>query len=400
MEIGTQSRAGGAACLRFLRCRARSVGRSAVPSRRSPLLWLVVVGLASLLRSVVVVWASLSSCHRFVAACLPLAYRLGLVSRGCGGGVIASPLCGCRAACRIARAGRAAAFSSPCCVLRACLPCDGVVSLISPSHRQDGRGDGASAFRRRSGRSHRSLIGFSSAWVLGSALLAPFIRIGGGLCLRCDAGVRMNGCGRGWSVLLLGAGSVLPTHRPPPCCCFASSRCHALSLVLFPFALPPRCGLLLACGLRIIPRPPGRGEVAGCGVGLLRCRGRGVGLLASHRVVSLTHCVRSLSSCLRLGSYSRASSFPACLVGPRWSVIGARSLSSPPCSLVPCVSCFVIAFAPPPRLIRRVRSACRLVACPLRPRLGDSVGVAGGCHSLVLWLGSCHPIGEVPCFAP
>lgn len=248
MEIGTQSRAGGAACLRFLRCRARSVGRSAVPSRRSPLLWLVVVGLASLLRSVVVVWASLSSCHRFVAACLPLAYRLGLVSRGCGGGVIASPLCGCRAACRIARAGRAAAFSSPCCVLRACLPCDGVVSLISPSHRQDGRGDGASAFRRRSGRSHRSLIGFSSAWVLGSALLAPFIRIGGGLCLRCDAGVRMNGCGRGWSVLLLGAGSVLPTHRPPPAAASPHPDVMLFPLSFFPSPCPLVAGFSLLAG--------------------------------------------------------------------------------------------------------------------------------------------------------
>lgn len=65
---------------------------------------------------------------------------------------------------------------------------------------------------------------------------------------------------------------------------------------------------------------------------------------------------------------------------------GCRRIPSSfrPVFLVPCVSYCVLAFRH--RLIRRVRLARR--SLPARPCLGDSGAVL------------CHPIGEVPCFAP
>lgn len=66
-----------------------------------------------------------------------------------------------------------------------------------------------------------------------------------------------------------------------------------------------------------------------------------------------------------------------------FACLGARSLYPPPCSPVPCVSCFVLTFRS--CLIRRVRSACRSLLS--RSLIGDSMAVP------------CHPIGAVPCFA-
>lgn len=91
----------------------------------------------------------------------------------------------------------------------------------------------------------------------------------------------------------------------------------------------------------------------GCANGRTVCDcGRDGDLLASYHVVSLSHCVRSLSSCLLFGSYSRASFSPLA-----WSGLNPRRRG--PSYLrhvfpVPCVSYGVLAFRP--CLIRRVRS--------------------------------------------
>lgn len=94
-------------------------------------------------------------------------------------------------------------------------------------------------------------------------------------------------------------------------------------------------------------------------------------------------CARSLLSRLRFGS-----SFPGslCFLGlPSGLVCLRRSLSSFRSVFpVPCVSYCVLAFRP--HLLRRVRLSRRPL--PARPCLGDT------------WAVPCHPIGEVPYFAP
>lgn len=112
-------------------------------------------------------------------------------------------------------------------------------------------------------------------------------------------------------------------------------------------------------------------------------------MLAFYRVVSLTPLalVRfrlacgsglPLVSCFSLLS---VSGLGACRRGP-------FSLRPPhPVFFVPCVPCFVFAFAPPP--VSSVWLGRLVVPClPVCPLLGDSVAV------------SCHPIGVLPCFAP
>ena len=170
-----------------------------------------------------------------------------------------------------------------------------------------------------------------------------------------------------------------PSYSSTLSYCFASFHCHALLFSFFPFRPTPSRLLFSVCLLGLVPPSPAGGCV---GCGMVCGGGRDGGLLASYRVVSLTPLalVRfRLACCSGLSLGSRFSL--ACLVGFR--CLSSGPVPSRPVFPVPCVSYDVLAFRP--RLIRRVRSARRPL--PARPLLGDSVG-------------SCHPIGAVPCFAP
>ena len=90
-------------------------------------------------------------------------------------------------------------------------------------------------------------------------------------------------------------------------------------------------------------------------------------MLASYRVVSLSHCVRSLSSCLLFG-FSLLD-LP-CFLGLSSGLVRLRRDPSLFCPVfpVPCVSYCVLAFRS--CLIRRVRSARRSLLRPSRYRVG------------------------------
>lgn len=139
---------------------------------------------------------------------------------------------------------------------------------------------------------------------------------------------------------------------------------------------------VLSClRVSISPPPPG----VGCANGRSVCGcGRDGGLLASVLCSCRSlACARSLLSRLRFGF-----SFPG---SPRFSDLLGRVLfvcvgSRPASPRVPRPVRFLLRACFPPRLIRRVWLARRPL--PARPCLGDSGAVP------------CHPIGEVPCFAP
>ena len=190
---------------------------------------------------------------------------------------------------------------------------------------------------------------------------------------RGDIFFRSPPCPSGFAVSVLGSGFILSALA-------ASSFRGVGSGVFFFFRPTPSRQLFSVCLLELSPAP-GAWDVR-TGDRFAAAGGTAV-LLASCRIVPLSHCVRSLSSCLLFGSSSRVSSLPAYRVGSCSPVVGSRPLFAP-CPLAPCVSCFVLVSRP--RLICLVRSARR--SLPVCPRLGDSVAVP------------CHPIGAVACFAP
>ena len=131
-----------------------------------------------------------------------------------------------------------------------------------------------------------------------------------------------------------------------------------------------------------VPPPLGRGMCERV-IGLRLRAGRRFACFLSCRVAHSAYA-RSLSSCLLLGFSSRASFFPDFRVGSRSPVSGPVRFAL--CFLVPCVPCFVLAFAPHP--VSSVWLGRLIVSClPVCPRLGDSVG-------------PCHSIGAVACFSP
>lgn len=148
---------------------------------------------SSSLMPVVVVWCRhhrVIACRCLLAPCPSPRFAVPESRRRCSR---FAHLCGRRAACRIVRrVGWRSRLMW--CSLRTCLPCDGVVSPSSPFYPT-----------RRAGRccfgvpaAWVVLIGFSSACISGSALLA-FLYMSAGRCLRygCD-GVRTgwaDGCG-------------------------------------------------------------------------------------------------------------------------------------------------------------------------------------------------------------
>lgn len=238
MEIRTQSRAGGDVCLGVPALVAgRLVGRLVGHRCSGP----VVVGRAS----------SLSGHRWLLLACL-MSLASALRCRGCGGGVIASSLCGCRAACRIARAGRAASFSSPCCVLRACLPCDSfrcrIARLPVSSTRRAGRCFGVPAVEWSFlSVSHRLLIGVSARFGFACSFYPYRRRVG----CAYDAVRVCERTGAGGEVCSLAWCRFRHSYSLPPSyyCCFASSRCHALSLFPFLSPYPLVAGFSLLAGL-------------------------------------------------------------------------------------------------------------------------------------------------------
>lgn len=110
-------------------------------------------------------YRSSSGHHGSLLAC-PL--RFVSVCVGGGGGVLASPPPACAVLLAVSPGGSGVCVLVPRGVHHACLPCD-TVSPSSPFYPTSWAGRGVSAFRRR-GRGVP--IGFSSAWVSGSALLA------------------------------------------------------------------------------------------------------------------------------------------------------------------------------------------------------------------------------------
>ena len=110
-----------------------------------------------------------------------------------------------------------------------------------------------------------------------------------------------------------------------------------MPFLLFPSFLSPVPLMWVLSCLRVSINPPPPG--VGCANGRTVCDcGRDDDLLASYRVVSLSHCVRSLSSCLLFGSYSRASFF--LLTGSGLGDRRRAPSSFRPVFPVPCVSCF------------------------------------------------------------
>ena len=143
--------------------------------RPSPRVFALSVGCRSFPVPVVVVGVIVIG-SSLAAACLSLPHRLGLRA-GRGGVVLASPLCVCRAACRIVPGGSGGGvwrwcFLVPRNARRACLPCDGVVSPSSPVLFD--KPDGAGVLRHPGGvgHSHRFLIGWGGGR-FGSACFYP-----------------------------------------------------------------------------------------------------------------------------------------------------------------------------------------------------------------------------------
>lgn len=152
----------------------------------------------------------------------------------------------------------------------------------------------------------------------------------------------------------VGGGEFFPFYS-----CFASS--HSIERPFIPILRPiPSPWLLSVCLLELVPRP--RAWDVRTGDRFAAAGGTAV-LLVSYRIVPLSHCVRSLSSCLRFGFSSRASFFFLLA----WSGLGAYRRGPfslrPSHVLRPMRSLLRPCFRP--RLIRLARSPRR----PLLARL-------------------------------
>lgn len=341
-----------AACLEFLRGRSRPVGRSAVPPCRSSLLSSVVVGVSS------------SSCHRcpLLAPCPSSRFAVPVRRRLCSRFVP----CGCRAACRIMLGGAGGGVFVSRGALRACLAC-GAVSPSSPFYSTRRAGRYCFGVSAACGRSHRLLIG--GVRFCFDCPFYPYRRAAVSAMWRSRDGAGVAVC----PLACLGGAWFRPSFLSVVSSLLRLIPLSCFSLFLFPFRPTPSCGFSLACWFQLVPRPRAWEErtkwsICGCG--------RDGDLLASYRVVSLSR-LRSFAFVLPAARvFISCLVFLACLVGSRLPPPGP--VRSRPVRFL-LRACFR------PRLIRRVRLACRPL--PARPLIGDSVAVP------------CHPIGAVPCFS-